>query len=86
MDLHRVLVKHLLRIKKEYKYLKKQEIQDVFKEMNQMNLVFSMILLIEILKIYLEEQLNLILFESPESTQSFCKYMFSKHQNINFIV
>ena len=27
-----------------------------------------------------------VLFESPESVQSFCEYMSSKHQNINFTV
>ena len=42
---------HLLEINKEYKNLKKQEIQDIFTRMNKIKLVFSMIWLMEILKI-----------------------------------
>ena len=45
-----VLVDHLLKTKNESKSLKKLEIQDIFTEMNQIKLVFSMIWLIEILK------------------------------------
>ena len=37
--------------KKEFKNLKKQEIQDVFTKMNSIRLVFNMIWLMEILKI-----------------------------------
>ena len=43
--------------KKEYKNLKKQEIQDIFTKKNQVNLVFNLIYLMEILKIQQEEQL-----------------------------
>ena len=39
------------KIKKEFKNLKKQEIQDIFIKMNLIRLVFSMILPMEILKI-----------------------------------
>ena len=46
-----VLVDHLLKIKKEFKNLKKQEIQVIFTKMNLIKLVFSMIWLMEILKI-----------------------------------
>ena len=52
-----VLVGHLLKIKKEFKNLKKQEIQAIFTKMNLIKLVFNMICLMEILKIYQEEQL-----------------------------
>ena len=37
--------------KKEYKNLKKQEIQDIFTKKNQVKLVFNLIYLMEILKI-----------------------------------
>ena len=37
--------------KKEYKNLKKQEIQDIFTKKNQVKLVFNLIYLMEILKV-----------------------------------
>ena len=43
--------------KKEIKNLKKQKIQDIFTEMNQIKLVFKMIWSKEILKIQQEKQL-----------------------------
>ena len=43
--------------KKELKHLKKQEIQAIFTKMNLIGLVFNMIWLMGILKIYREEQL-----------------------------
>ena len=46
-----VLVNHLLKTKKEFKYLKKQEIQAIFTKMNLIRLVFNMTWLMEILKI-----------------------------------
>ena len=46
-----VLVDHLLKIKKEFKNLKKQEIQAIFTKMNLIRLVFNMIWHMEILKI-----------------------------------
>ena len=46
-----VLVVHLLKTKKELKNLCKLEIQILFKEMNLIKLVFSMIWLLENLKI-----------------------------------
>ena len=46
-----VLVDHLLKTKKEFKNLKKQEIQAVFKKMNLIRLVFNLIWHMEILKI-----------------------------------
>ena len=45
-----MLVDHLLKIKKEFKNLKKQEIQNIFTEMNQIKLLFNMIQLLQILK------------------------------------
>ena len=48
---------HLLKTEKEFKNLKKQEIQNIFIKMNWIKLVFNMTWLMEILKIYLEEQL-----------------------------
>ena len=45
-----MLADHLLKIKKEFKNLKKQEIQAVFTKMNLIRLVFSMAWLMEILK------------------------------------
>ena len=42
LDLHIVLLLHLLKIKKEYKSLKKQEIQDIFIKTNLIKLVFNM--------------------------------------------
>ena len=51
LDLLIVLVDHLLKIEKEYKNSKKQEIQDTFTEMSLIKLAFNMIWLIEILKI-----------------------------------
>ena len=50
-----VLVDHLLKIKKEFKNLKKQEIQTIFIKMNLTRLVFTMTWLMEILKILQEE-------------------------------
>ena len=50
-EMLRVLADHLLKIKKEFKNLKKQEIQAVFTKMNLIRLVFSMTWLMEILKI-----------------------------------
>ena len=44
--------------KKEHKNLKKQKIQDISTEMNQIKLAFSIIWLMEILKIYQEEQVQ----------------------------
>ena len=46
-----LLVDHLLKTKKEFKYLKKQEKQTIFTKMNLIRLVFNMIWLMEILKI-----------------------------------
>ena len=46
-----VLVDHLLKTKKEFKHLKKQEIQTIFTKMNLIKLVFNMICHMEILKI-----------------------------------
>ena len=45
LDLHIVLVDRLLKTTKEYKNLKKQEIQDIFIKTNQKKVAFSMILL-----------------------------------------
>ena len=50
-DLLTVLVGHLLKTKKEFKNLKKQEIQAIFTKMNLIRLVFNMIWHMEILKI-----------------------------------
>ena len=38
-----VLVNHLLKTKKEFKYLKKQEIQTIFTKINLKKLLFKMI-------------------------------------------
>ena len=46
-----MLVDHLLKTKKEFKNLKKQEIQAIFTKMNLIRLVFNMIWHMEILKI-----------------------------------
>ena len=46
-----VLVDHLLKIKKEFRNLKKQETRAIFTKMNFIKLVFNMIWLMEILKI-----------------------------------
>ena len=46
-----VLVSHLLKTKKEFRNLKKQEIQAIFAKVNLITLVFRMIWLMEILKI-----------------------------------
>ena len=46
-----VLVDHLLKIKKEFKNLKKQEIQAIFTKMNLIRHAFNTIWLMEILKI-----------------------------------
>ena len=50
-DLLTVLVDHLLKTKKEFKNLKKQEIQAIFTKMNLIRLVFNMMWHMEILKI-----------------------------------
>ena len=50
-DLLILLVEHLLKTKKEFKNLKKQEIQAIFTKMNLIRLVFNMIWLMETLKI-----------------------------------
>ena len=42
-DLLILLVEHLLKTKKEFKNLKKQEIQAIFTKMNLIRLVFNMI-------------------------------------------
>ena len=49
-------VERLLKTKKEYKHLKKQEIQDIFIKTNWAKVAFNMTWLMEILKFYLEEQ------------------------------
>ena len=49
-----MLVDHLLKTKKEFKNLKKQEIQNIFTEMNQIEPVLNMVWLMEILKIQKE--------------------------------
>ena len=49
-----MLADHLLKTKKEYKNLKKQEIEDIIKT-NWIKHVFNMTWLMEILRIYLEE-------------------------------
>ena len=50
-DLLVVLAGHLLKTKKEFKNLKKQEIQAIFTKMNLIRLVFNMIWHMEILMI-----------------------------------
>ena len=50
-DLLTVLVGHLLKTKKEFKNLKKQEIQAIFTKTNLIRLVFNMMWHMEILKI-----------------------------------
>ena len=52
-----VLVDHLLKTKKEFRNLRKREIQTIFSKMNLIMLVFNMIWLMEIFKVYQEEQL-----------------------------
>ena len=52
-----VLVDHLLKTKKEFRNLRKREIKTIFSKMNLIMLVFNMIWLMEILKVYQEEQL-----------------------------
>ena len=54
-----VLVVHLQKTKKEFKNLCKLEIQILFIKMNLIKLAFNMIWLMEILKIYQEEQLQI---------------------------
>ena len=49
-------LRHLVKTKKEYKNLKKQEIHDIFIKTNYTKLPFSMTWLIEILRIFLKEQ------------------------------
>ena len=60
-DLLTVFVVHLLRIKKGFKNLCKQEIHVISKEMNSMRLVFYMTRFIIVIKIWLKVQ-NLIKF------------------------
>ena len=55
----KVLVDHLLKTKKNYKNLKKEEIQDTFIKMNQVKFAFSMTWLIGILRIYLEHLISI---------------------------
>ena len=55
MDL-RILMDHLLKTKEEYKNSKKQEIQGIFSKTNQKKLASIMTWLLEVLKIYHEEQ------------------------------
>ena len=50
-DLVIVLVDHLLKTKKEFRNLKKQEIQTIFTKINLIRLAFNMIWRMEILKI-----------------------------------
>ena len=50
-------VDHLLKTKKEFRKLKKHEIQNIFAEMNKIKLVFKIIWIPEILKIEQKEQL-----------------------------
>ena len=50
-DLLTMLVGHLLKTKKEFKTLKKQEIRAIFTKMNLIMLAFNMIRFMEILKI-----------------------------------
>ena len=50
-DLLTVLVGHLLKTKKEFKNLKKQEIKAIFTEMNLIKCAFNTIWLMAILKI-----------------------------------
>ena len=52
-----MFVDHLLKTKKEFKYLKKQETRAMFTKMNLIRLAFNMIWHMEILKIYQKEQL-----------------------------
>ena len=54
-----MLVDHLLKTKKEFKDLEKQEIQDISTEMSYMKIAFNIIWPIKILKIYREEQLEI---------------------------
>ena len=56
-DLLIVLVDHLLKTKKEFKNLKKQEIRPIFTKMNLIRLALNMIWLMEILKILKKERL-----------------------------
>ena len=50
-DLVIVLVDHLLKTKKEFRNLKKQEIQFIFTKINLIRLAFNMIWRMEILKL-----------------------------------
>ena len=47
---------HLLKTKREYKNLKRQEIQDIFIKKHEINPAFIIIWFMEILKIFLKEQ------------------------------
>ena len=55
-DLPTVLVEHLLKTKKEYEKLKKQEIHNIFIKMNLVKLASRVIWLMEILRTYVTEQ------------------------------
>ena len=59
LDLRILLMEHVLKTKKEYKNYKKkqQEIEHIFIKINWIKLAFNMTRLMEILRIYLEEQL-----------------------------
>ena len=50
-------MEHLLKTKKEFKNLKKQEIQAIFTKMNLIRLAFNIVWLMGILNIWQEEQL-----------------------------
>ena len=50
-DLLIVLLEHLLKTKKEFKNLKKKEIQNIFTKVNEITRVFNMMWIMEILKI-----------------------------------
>ena len=50
---------HLLKIKKEFRNLKKEKIQDISTKMSYIKLAFNIIWFMEILKILHEEQLQM---------------------------
>ena len=50
-------VDHSIKTNQEHKNLKKQEILDIFIKTNKIKLIFKMMLLMEVSKICLEEQL-----------------------------
>ena len=65
---------HVLKAKKEFKNLKKQGIQNIFIEINQIKLVFSMVWLMEILKIQQEEQFLIMLKDKAFDIAKIPKY------------